>query len=280
MKKSSAILASVLSLVQPGAGQVYAGRYAAGAAMWASGVLLAIALLGGVLGRSPLSLVVVLLAVLALHGSSAVHAYRAARARATPQRWFERWFVCLPLFVAVSLLVRPQLDQFRRLQSFYIPAGSMEPTLLIGDRMIVARDAYASTPVRRGDIICFASPERAGMVLVKRAVAVAGDRVAIRDKRLFVNGQEAREPWAQHLDPQVFPSHPLLSEAAARRDNMPEFTVPADQLFVLGDNRDFSHDSRYFGLVDRAAVVGAPLYLYWSQDRARIGRSLQPRGDV
>lgn len=165
MRRRSAILAAFLSLIQPGAGQLFAGRYSAAVAIWVAGLLLALALFRGVMGRSFSSLALVVLAVAALCAYSAVHAYRATRGRLSSQRWFERWYVCLPLFVAASLVVQPQLERFQRLKPFYFPSASMEPTLLRGDHFIVDRFAYRKAPVTRGDIVCFESPEHDGHVL-------------------------------------------------------------------------------------------------------------------
>ena len=152
------------------------------------------------------------------------------------------------------------------LKTFYIPSGSMEDTLLVGDHLIVNRYIYGldgSPPVRlvpareprRGDVVVFRSPQDPRIDLVKRLIGLPGDRVEVRQKRLFVNGQEFHdEAFAVHKDPRLVSS----------RDDLDPITVPAGEYFFLGDNRDHSYDSRYWGPVPRHYVKGRAFLIYWS----------------
>jgi signal peptidase I len=161
-------------------------------------------------------------------------------------------------------------------KTFFIPSGSMEDTLLIGDHLFVNRFVYGlratdreellpQRSVRRGDVVIFRSPENPTTDLVKRCVALAGDTVEMVDKVLYVNGEAAAESaYVQHGDPQIFPDKPYLLRQVRRRDNMDELTVPEGHLFFLGDNRDFSYDSRYWGPVPAHFVKGRALVIYWS----------------
>jgi signal peptidase I len=210
------------------------------------------------------------LAALALQIAAVVDAIvQSARAASGYRlRSYNRWFV-FPLAVAILFgASRLWLATTRQVvQTFYIPSGSNEPTLLIGDHLFVDRWSHRLTPPKRGDFVIFSSLESPRFTVLKRTVAVGGDRVEVRDKRLFVNGRALVEPYAVHLDPQTFP--PNLGERSLR-DNLPPQTVPAGFIFVLGDNRDNSWDSRFYGPISQSAVIGGGrMRVYWSWDAGR-----------
>jgi signal peptidase I len=188
-----------------------------------------------------------------------------ARARSKPREYVEAIVVA----VALALFFR----QFF-IQAFRIPSASMESTLLVGDFLFVNKFLYgAQIPFtnlrlpairkpRRGDIIVFKSPTD-GRDFIKRCVAVAGDTVAIRNKVLYVNGDAQEEPYTQHTDRDVrMPSQD-------RRDFMSPIVVPAGHIFMLGDNRDNSHDSRYWGALPIQNVRGKAMFIYFSIDTQR-----------
>lgn len=164
------------------------------------------------------------------------------------------------------------------IKTFYIPSGSMENTLLIGDHLFVNRYIFGSNisekersllptrELRRGDVVIFRSPENPTTDLVKRCVGLPGDTIEIIDKRLLVNGEPALETaYTSHRDSnRVFPNRRYLDRRARKRDNFGPFTVPQDHFFFLGDNRDFSYDSRYWGAVPSHFLKGRALMIYWS----------------
>jgi signal peptidase I len=157
-------------------------------------------------------------------------------------------------------------------QAFKIPSSSMERTLLIGDHLLVNRLSYVMkvpfTDIvllrlgnpERGDVVVFRYPVDRSKDFIKRVVAKEGDKVEIRDKVVFVNGKEARNPHAQYLEPTIIPAQ------FSKRDNMPPVTVPKDSYFVMGDNRDRSLDSRFWGFVHQNDLVGRALIIYFSWD--------------
>ena len=179
-----------------------------------------------------------------------------------------------------------------------IPTASMEQTILIGDHVFLNKLLYGPslpyTPwrlpalrtVRRGDIVAFRYPQNPSVMFVKRVIAVGGDVVRIEKKRVTVNGKLLQEPYVQYQSPAIFPLRddfpPAVSQIAtlpaawgldpAWARTMPNFIrdgglhVPAGNLFVMGDNRDNSLDSRFWGFVPEANVVGKPLFIYWSYD--------------
>jgi len=138
---------------------------------------------------------------------------------------------------------------------------SMQPTIRQGDRFLADRGFYASNAPRRGDVALYLHPRQADVVYIKRIAAIAGDRIAIRDGRVILNGIAIEEPYAVIGDPNAF------------YNNTREMTVPEGFVFVLGDNRSLSSDSRAaaHGLVPVANLRGRATYILWSRDLTRIG---------
>jgi signal peptidase I len=173
-------------------------------------------------------------------------------------------------------------------QAFVIPTGSMEDTLLIGDHLLVDKLSYAPDgflskyalpyqPIKRGDIIVFRYPMDVSQTYVKRVVGVPGDRISIQNKDLYRNGEKIEEPYVYHKTDYIdsyrdnFPSEPnaRISDAAQamlEKSVNGEVVVPPGHFFAMGDNRDSSSDSRYWGFVPRENIIGKPLIIYWSYD--------------
>lgn len=162
-------------------------------------------------------------------------------------------------------------------QTFYIPSPSMEETLLVGDHLFVNRFIYGPVwaewersllplrPVHRGDIVIFRSPENPHLDVVKRCVGLPGDRIEIVNKELFINGAWIEDAsYTVHRDRRIYLPRPDLGEPLRSRDNFGPFTVPEGHYFCLGDNRDESYDSRYWGGLPAHLVKGRALLIYWS----------------
>ncbi len=157
-------------------------------------------------------------------------------------------------------------------QAFKIPSGSMIPTLLKGDQILVNKFIYGTRiplsdvkvlPVReprRGDIVVFEYPEDRSTHYIKRLIGLPGDTIQIVNKAVFVNGEKFDVADAQYEDPEVLPS------AISVRDNFGPVVVPPHCYFMMGDNRDNSRDSRFWGFVDNAELVGNAVIVYWSWD--------------
>jgi signal peptidase I len=176
------------------------------------------------------------------------------------------------------------------MQAFEIPSSSMEDTLLIGDHVFVNRVQFAPqskwlgpvlpyrTP-RRGDIFVFLSPAQPGLYVVKRVMGTPGDRIHLRDGVVYRNGEKLDEPYVQHkagdynpyrdnfpavspsTDPNVNPDWELTMPQHIQGEDI---VVPPDSYFAMGDNRDVSLDSRFWGFVPRENVIGRPMFIYWS----------------
>lgn len=170
----------------------------------------------------------------------------------------------------LALLIRAYV-----VQAFKIPSGSMLPTLLIGDHILVNKFIYGTRlpfsenralvfqRPERGDLIVFRYPEGNGRDFIKRVIAIEGDIIESRDKKIFINGKPINEPYIQHTDDLVRPAE------VEPRDNFGPYRVPENKLFVMGDNRDQSYDSRYMGYVDIENVKGEAFIIYWSWDNIR-----------
>lgn len=201
----------------------------------------------------------------------------AAGAAATPSSLRRaRGFVLLREYleaVLVAVLFAFFVKAFL-FEAYQIPSGSMESGLLVGDHVVVDKLAWAPRglpwgpllPLReiaRGDVVVFRGPEDPGRDFIKRAVALGGETVEIRAKRLFVDGFGRDEPYVVHRDPALLTGH-LVPASLRGRDEMPPRTLPAGTFFALGDNRDESRDSRVWGPVEGRLVKGRALFVYWS----------------
>ncbi len=163
----------------------------------------------------------------------------------------------------IALLIRTFL-----VQAFKIPSSSMEPTLLVGDHILVSKFIYGIRipyigkkfltfhKPKRGDIIVFVYPEDPKKDFIKRVIATEGEEVQIKNRKIFINGMTVEDPWGVYS--------PFIPSHFRPKDNYGPTVVPPHSLFVLGDNRDNSQDSRYWGFVDLSAVKGEAFIIYFS----------------
>jgi signal peptidase I len=175
----------------------------------------------------------------------------------------------------ITALVLAMLIRTFIIQAFKIPSGSMIPTLLVGDHILVNKFLYGTKipfsdkkvlifkKPERGDIMVFKYPESPSKDFIKRVVAVEGDVIESKNKEIYVNGSRVNEPYTQHTDSSIRPM------GIEPRDNFGPVIVPKNKYFVMGDNRDQSYDSRYWGYVDSTDIRGKALILYWSWDAGK-----------
>lgn len=184
------------------------------------------------------------------------------------RHWFREYFEAILIAGIFLAFTNSYL-----VKTFYIPSGSMESTLLIGDHLFVNRYIFGAAgslersllpgrEIRRGDIVIFRSPESPTTDLVKRCIGLPGDRIEVIAKRLHVNGQEVEDQaFASNADPNLFQNS---GSSQNPRDFFGPYTVPEDHYFFLGDNRDKSYDSRFWGSVPRQFIKGRAFLIYWS----------------
>jgi signal peptidase I len=190
-----------------------------------------------------------------------------AQATVKTKSTFREYAEAIGMALFLALFIRTFI-----VQAFKIPSGSMIPTLQIGDHILVNKLAYGvripfserylvdfTTP-KRGDVIVFIFPEDRSKDFIKRVIGVAGDTVEVRGKKVYVNGKQIEDPYA-HFEG----DDPQTAGLTARDDYGPK-TVPENHIFVMGDNRDRSYDSRFWGFVNLDDVRGKAILIYWSWD--------------
>jgi signal peptidase I len=177
------------------------------------------------------------------------------------------YFESLVVAVILALFVRTWV-----FQAFKIPTGSMENNLLVGDHLIVNKMAFAPTvsgierallprsQIRRGDVLVFKYPQQPDRDFIKRVIGLPGERLEMHQKKVFINGKPIDEPYAQFMEP------PSATRAASDdlRSEYGPVTVPVDQYFMMGDNRDNSEDSRYWGFMPETYVKGQAVFIDFS----------------
>lgn len=268
-KKRSALLAAILSLMTPGMGQIYNGQPKRGVVLFAAYYLVLIALfrsglphhfsgMMGVIGVGILSLGLIM-------GDAAAG---ARKAKTILLRRYNRWYVyLLPTFLWMVLSAGAEIATSHGLanlmlgmESFKLPSRSMEPTLHLEDLFLVDIASYRSHPVKRGDVIVFPYPLDSRTTFVKRVAAVGGDVLEIKDGVLLINQAPVPEAYVS---------------SSKKAEVFGPVTVPPGNVFVLGDNRDNSVDSREWGFVPSETILGRALYLFWAADLGRIGKEIR-----
>lgn len=173
--------------------------------------------------------------------------------------------------IILALIIRTFI-----VQAFKIPSGSMEDTLAVGDHILVNKFIYGTKipftdnrilkirDPKRGDVIVFEYPEDPSKDFIKRIVGTPGDVVQVRDKKVYINNQPYENPHEVHKEKEIIP------QAQNPRDNTKLITVPPDAYFVMGDNRDRSYDSRFWGFVKSEKIKGLAFIKYWSWDKEKF----------
>lgn len=193
-------------------------------------------------------------------------------------KWFNRWYIYMIYFVAILVLL---VGVRMNVEAFNMPASSMNPTILSGEKFIVDKHVKARQGLYRGDIIVFLYPVSRDKKFIKRLIGLPGDRIRTEGTDLYLNGEKIPHTVVKsendlfitsevlgehHYTVQYYPYHNYPDQ---------DYVVPDGQLFVMGDNRDNSADSREWGFVPMSDVLGKPTFIYWSSDHGRIGKPLQ-----
>ena len=185
----------------------------------------------------------------------------ASEAKSKVQEYIEAIIIAILIAVVVRTFV---------IQAYKIPSRSMAPTLLVGDHLLVNKFTYGvKIPIirktlisvsepKRGDIVVFEYPQDRSKDYIKRVIGVGGDKIEIKNKEIFINDKPYKDTFGIYSDSTVYPA------IVQPRDNLAPITVPKGSLFVMGDNRDESYDSRFWGFVDLSDLEGKALIIYWS----------------
>jgi signal peptidase I len=196
------------------------------------------------------------------------------------------YFESIVIAVILALFIRTFV-----VQAFKIPTGSMENNLLIGDHLLVNKFVFGPSEsglerallpigtIRRGDVVVFKYPEEPERDFIKRVIGLPGETIELRQKKVYVNGSPIDEPYVHFLEPPGGPGSESEFTSLDVRERYGPVTVPADHYFVMGDNRDNSQDSRYWGFLPRDYVKGKALIIYWSYESDREDYEPASTGD-
>jgi signal peptidase I len=188
-----------------------------------------------------------------------------SRTRGKTKSKMQEYIEAIIIAILIAVFIRTFI-----IQAYKIPSRSMVPTLLVGDHLLVNKFIYGVkipyfrktiipiTDPQRGDIVVFIYPNDRSKDFIKRVIGVAGDTIEIKNKKIFINGKEYTDNYGIYSDSIIYPG------SMQPRDNFGPVTVPPKSLFVMGDNRDESADSRYWGFVDLNDVEGKAFIIYWS----------------
>lgn len=262
-------IAGLFTLIRPGLGQIYNGQARKGITVL---LLFPLLLLVAPLALDASNVILSFLSIIAIGIGFFVYAISDAIITArrlsieyAPHK-FNKTIVYIGIIVTFLIaehwifgIISPEYIKQNYLQAYKIPSASMLPTLLVGDCILVDRRPAARNP-KRGDLIVFEYPVDPRKDFIKRIVAVGGDTILIKDKELFVNGTLLIEPYVIHDDTRT------LTAAQSPRDNFGPVNVPNGSFFVMGDNRDHSYDSQFWGFVEQSRIKGIAKGIYWSRD--------------
>jgi len=285
--------AAALSLAAAGLGHLYCGRPRTAVliqsialflpVLMALGIRLKVAPATPLIGRT-------LATEFLLWVGAAIHAaFTASRAPAdSGARAYQRAPVYAG-FVLASFVLAAGLNLAVNtflVHAYRVPSSSMEPALFVGDYFFVDMQTYDERHLpKRGDVVIVRSPESPGSTFIKRVIGLPGETLEIRDRIVLVDGRRIREPYAVFRSPKPrprsFQDPVVFPRGAGNGDNYGPITIPAGGVFVMGDNRDNSDDSRYFGCIDLGDVEGRASSIYWSWGEngmprvMRIGRKIR-----
>ncbi|MGA1864980.1 MAG: signal peptidase I [bacterium] len=259
-------LAVYLSQILPGLGHMYLKKW-----LWGIFFVFGLFVFSIIKDFSPLFLV----SGVIFKAFTCFHAYKSSPIRREQSKNFIIIFVIIIFAVCLAVEYLPiTFTTFIKeniVQAYKIPAGSMLETLQIGDHLLVKKFAYYLKEPERGDIVVFKYPKDQKRDFIKRIIGLPGEKIEIKDKKVFINGKQLNEPYVEFKDfGNIFDkNHPAyyIDPYAKRRDNIGPEYIPSDSYFVMGDNRDFSQDSRYWGFVNRELIKGKAYKIYWPPDR-------------
>jgi signal peptidase I len=266
-------VAAALTFLGGSTGLVYCGRLRR-ALLWDISLLFVLLAVGCLLFYFPngrIAWIAMALLIVAYPLALIADTVHIARRRERASKWYQRRWFYVGFAIITSFAVRGAAQLCRKYweEAFYIPTGSMSPTVSKGDRILVDKLRYRTTPIHHEDVIVFRADDRqfspgsdpapAGrLYYVKRVVGLPGDVIEFRDEKLIRNGERVDEPYAAFV--------PVSGRIDPRLTDMAPVTVGKNEVFVVGDNRRESLDSRFFGCISRDDVVGRAAIIYWSRE--------------
>ncbi len=281
-RRRSPIVALVLSIATPGLGQFYNGQFRR-AAILVFLYLIAVLLLFTGFSRAFIGFAVIVTFWAGTYIYSVVQSpWYALKRKQIPIRRYQRSYIYIGVILCFQTLnvISVQMSSAIPIKTARIETVSMEPTLLPDEYFAVDKLAYVDKPIAQGELAVFSYPEQPGISYIHRCLATSGQTVAIRKRIPFVDGKQVPVPGCQFgasypILPQDSVDAFIVPAGAGNADNYGPVVVPEGKCFMLGDNIANCLDSRYNGFVDRSAIAGKPLFVYWSSRWGRIGTPLQ-----
>ena len=267
VKKRKPIIAFLLSVFTPGLGQIYNGRFKRGVILYLVQLIVFLVLiLLGLFSKFYGAIIILVFALGFLIFIWLDALFDAIRLKEVPLKRFNKWYIYLVILLIHAFVIQPVVSSAIKkniVRAYKFPSSSMEPTLFPGDYFLVDMKTYKTEKPKRGDVIVFEYPKDPTKVFVKRVIATEGEKVEIIRNKIYINDQLIDDPWGRFTL-----TRPTTEDFGPVR-------IPEGSLFVMGDNRDNSQDSRFWGFVNIKKVKGKVLYLYWAKNKARIGMEIK-----
>lgn len=265
-KRRRPMAALLLSFITPGLGQLYNGQLKKGVILYLIGFLLiAVLLFSGLFLQfygMLFSLVILVLFFLFVLFDALIGAVKLKEITLKP---YNKGYLYVIIFLISGFVIQPLISSSIRnnfVRAYKIPSTSMEPSLLAGDHLIANMRIYKKEKPNRGDIVIFEYPKDPSKDYLKRVIGLEGEKVEMVRNKIYINDNLFDDPWGYY-------------ESFERAHNFGPVVVPKDSLFVLGDNRNNSLDSRIFGYVNIKKLKGKALYIYWAKNKSRIGMEIK-----
>lgn len=275
-------LAVLLSILVTGLGHIYSGKGKNGLILYFGQALVLAIILTIIVSITNIYSYIFVFSIGVIYILyCAIDAHRSAKANkhSYDLKKYNKWYLYVIIYLVANLAIQPVISNLIKensVKAYKIPSGAMLPTILIGDHILVNRFIYNTSMPARGDIVVFEFPKDPQIDYIKRIVAIGGDTVEIKDKKIFINGVEEIASYSNLV------SSTILKRISSPRDNFGPVYVPEGTVFVMGDNRDNSYDSRFWGFVKVEKIKGKAISLYWSWNNDnnsvrwdRIGKQLE-----
>lgn len=268
-KKRKPFIAALSSFIAPGLGQVYNGQLIKGIFFFIILLLLPLLLSLTGLHHNLSGLIAIFVISICLWLFIIGDAYFVAfKKKEIVLKPYNKGYVYLITVVFIIGITFTSSDIIRNkglgLKPYQIPTGTMEPTLLAGDYIMVDVKYYKANELKRGDLVIFKYPKEPSKVFAKRVIALEGEKIEIKDKQVYINNRPINEPYKVHSDNQVYSQNDYFRYDDYKRDNFEPVIIPPGHCFVMGDNRDNSSDSRYWGFLPLSNIKGRVWFIYFS----------------
>jgi signal peptidase I len=274
-------IVGLLTLFIIGLGHVYYGEFKKGIILFAGWQLLDILCILSLLFYTPVGPIITVVALISYLIFCIADAAKGVQLHKLSYllKPFNRWYFYILYWLIGTFVLTPIVEVTAKsyiAQTYRIPSGSMRDTLQDGDNIVVDKIKYKLSQPKRGDIAVFAFPEDPSKDFVDRIVALGGETLKIVNKNVYINGKMIDEPYVTHSESHIIP------KGLQPRDNCGPVTIPEDSVFVMGDNRDQSYDSRFWGFVKKSSLKGRAKSICWSWDKEmfevrwnRVGKKFQ-----